>query len=243
MARKHRSASSIAKQWYNTYRKALNWYRKYTETKYELPELEHPNKKSVNKAKKLWKELKKKIGKEQPERTVTVRQGAKWYDEQEDWKANHEPERDEDYRTYETPTIDYDHDYIEQFKETAKMIYDNTLNFIASNTARTSTHDDKEAKLASIGSQHTGDIASSYYELIATVDRMVGEYGEKLTADMIASDTELDYDLAIGLGIEVPSDLTMNFEITTQNLASAMQRIDTEAEQRAIEAEGEYWGG
>lgn len=246
--RRKRKASSIARQWYNAYRKALNWYGGLTDKTYQLPELEKPTKASVNKAKKLWKQLKNKIGKENPERKPTIRKGVELYTSYEnytpiednyDWRD--EP-RTEDYRTIETPTIDTDREYIDQFKETAKMIYDNTIAFIDSNTTRTSTHDDNDAKLASIGNQHVADISASYYDLIATVDAMVSEYGEKLTADMIASDTELDYDLAIGLGIEIPSDLTMNFEITTANLTSAMQRINTEAEQRAIEAEGEYWG-
>ena len=128
---------------------------------------------------------------------------------------------------------------IDEFLANVKRVYDDTLAYIAENTAKGTNHD--KGQLASIADYRRAELDAQYYEIIALVSQLQFQYGNLATAEAIYDNRELDYKLAISLS--PPSDLIIEFEETISFLLGIMAQIEKRADELAIQEQEKFEKG
>ena len=221
--RKKRSNKGITNYWYEQYVGAL-----------ELLGVQVKRPKNVTKA--SLGSVRKKFQKEQAKLDKEKRIGVRQAYEQNLYKKKQQAQwqdtpRDNQYRTAPAPnTIDFATQTINDFLSLADKVYRNTVDYM-DRVRDKSNHE--EGKLGNIADY--GLVTSSYDNLRKWVSDTIEVVGKEALANIIASDSFIDYEMAITL--VPPSDVLYNFEMTIDNLQSALQYAIDKAEQQA-EQEG-----
>ena len=208
--------------WYNIYKTSLRGFD------IEMKDLKNPTEKSLERAKKKWKEATQEL-----EDKPTVREAYKaqvaFEKEQAEWE---EQQRDENYRT-ETATDMHDTslEEIQDFIDKINAIYEDTLSEIT----RAENNEKGVDGLFAIGASYKNYIAGTHDELIEflmQIQAMASEYPDEV-ALFIASSPELDY--TYGIYLVPPSDIESNFEITTQTLRAIWRTIQADMREQGKE--------
>jgi len=127
---------------------------------------------------------------------------------------------------------------INDFEARIDRIYQTTISYIADNKEGTGH---EGGKLASIADHRRSEIDDAYWTLKTQLQEInANGIPKKIIAQAIVDNVELDYDIAVTL--VPPSDITINFEETVQQLFAIMQQIQKRADELAEQAEREYYG-
>lgn len=174
---------------------------------------------------------------EQGENPIDIENLAKQYTEQDYEHTN----RDDNMQT-PPATEDLDEqsaeNAINDFEARIDRIYQTTISYIADNKEGTGH---EGGKLASIADNRRSEIDDAYWTLKTQLQEMSASgIPKRMIAQAIVDNVELDYDIAVTL--VPPSDITINFEETVQQLFAIMQQIQKRADELAEQAEREYYG-
>lgn len=202
--------------WKQVYRSAIEFMGKVIPKKMSLPSL-----------RKTWKGIRKEHVNESIElpSVTTVAKTAKEYEYEEtprDEEMNTLP-MDEDYWDEDSEEYKRSEDfynwadeYIRNYKETIRDIYNETLAYLDSAPLNSKGNvKDPEHYFAS---QHRNVISAEYNQIISLIDNYVDTYGVEQVADQLSINAELNYTLA--LVWMPPSDVQDNFQLTIETLTS-----------------------
>lgn len=190
---------------------------------------------------KTYQKIIDRINKQQIEKgenPIDIEDLAKQYTEQDYEHTN----RDDNMQT---PPASEDLDeqsaenVINDFEARIDRIYQTTISYIADNKEGTGH---EGGKLASIADHRRSEIDDAYWTLKTQLQEISSNgIPKRIIAQAIVGNVELDYDIAVTL--VPPSDITINFEETVQQLFAIMQQIEKRADELAEEMERkEYYG-
>ena len=196
--------------WERVYREAIEYMGGEKTAGLSMPEL-----------KQAWKAIRKQQkaeGLELP-RVQTVYKVA----EEQGFEFDYEyTDRDENMNTLPpAEPLNLGGEYIEAFKRNLESIYTDTINYTQS--WHNKSLDSTERQAAYIASLYVDQLTSVYDQILALLDWMVATYGEEVVGNMIASDIELDYTIAIVF--IPPSEVDIVMEMTLEQLRGIMDRI------------------
>ena len=175
---------------------------------------------------------------EQGEAPINIEELAKQYTEQE-YENNIRGDEMQTPPALEDLDEQSADNIINDFETRIDRIYQTTIAYIADNKEGTGH---EGGKLASIADHRRSEIDDAYWTLKTQLQEMrASDIPKKIVAQAIVDNVELDYDIAVTL--VPPSDITINFEETVQQLFAIMQQIQKRADELAEEMERkEYYG-
>ena len=136
--------------------------------------------------------------------------------------------------TDEIPTLGLGIDYINSFYAAIRNIYDNTEQYILSDS-------DKLSSIAFAHPSVTRELAFTVGKIREQVQLYLdSDIPPEIVAQAIADNVELNYVIAIEL--TPPSDVKNLFETTLDQLEGIWEQINVLIQQRAEEMENEYYG-
>jgi len=221
--------------WYNIYKTALRRFD------VDLREIKTPTEKSLNRARKKWKEAIAEL-EDKPKVRDTYKEQVTY--EQSQASFEDQP-RDENFRT-ETASADTMYDSsleeIQNYIDKINSIYEDTMY----NIQQAEQDIEGISKTFAIGASYKQYITGTKDELLEflyQIQALAGEYPDEV-ATFISSSPEIDYVDAITL--VPPSDVQSNFEVTMQTMRAIWQTIKGDMKDSGIDVDnittsfGEY---
>ncbi len=206
MARKKRSKASIAKQWYETYRKALEYYN------IKVKVLKRPTQKSVQRLKTQWQGITKQLRKKGYIDLPNVYQASKYVREQE----TRPPQEELEPLNYEERGE----------QEEMKQFFDSRIDEIKDIINRMGSNFDE---LKSVSQRSSIQLSESKRYIIQLIDYAINKTSSEEVAEVLYNSALMDraqsYELLESGGEDAQQNIANFFTFIYDELPSAIASI------------------
>jgi len=197
-------AKRTVSEWKKVYRDAIEYLGGHVTKRLSLKAL-----------KKQWQDIRiehKRQGIELPKVQQVAKQMEFTYEE---------TPRDEDMNTLPAEDLNLGYEYIENFKSELENIYNNTKAYADAWSDKSLDLEERRHRYLAHTSMELLD--GTYSAILTKLDQLVLEYGYDEVANVLASDVELDYSIA--LAFMPPSTIINQFEMTLEQIDGLITRL------------------